>query len=512
MNTDVLIIQCDHWIRTNEVTKAIQAIKSVSIHNLERQQCLPFAKLARRTGLFNIGIRVLKSLVQSGTDIYLALTDAERAEFAVCLSRLGAYVEALKVVETISDSNDPDVCFARFSVMFVQWQYREALPYVQAMIDSSKSTAVQRLTGRVNLAAIHLFSGELELADQVLREARAQASTSQHQLLYFNTLEQSAHLEILRGRYDVAKRYIDEGNAIFGSLTGVYKLFLEKWEAILELKIRGLNLRTRSAIQGVQDKARAIGHFETVRECDFQLADATQDQNLFHKIYFGTLFEPYRNEMCKRFSVPVAELPESFYWTPSGQLGSKPDFVLDGLTGQIGRSSLKTNTMTLNLLRLLSKDFYKRFRLPEIFSHLYLDQMYDPNSSPARVHQLLKRTRSWISLNKVPLKIYEKDGGFYLWNTEPMAVKVNVANRVEFGPEAHLRQVLERADSSEISANRVCELLGVSLFTATACLRWGIKNGLILRLGRTKGAKYQILNERCLNHFRMRSRRFSSSV
>ncbi len=228
METKELIQKCDEWIKANQSSKVARALRKVSLNQLAREDCLPLARIARRSSQFKMGIRILKSLSQDETKTNQTLTKFERAELSVCLARLGAYTEALSIFETIDHEGDPDLCFAKLSVMFIQWKYKASQPIVEAMIQSEKSSDLQKLIGKVNLTAVHLFTRNLEQAEEVLRDSRKQAKALEHRLLYANSLEQSANLEILRADYSKAHFYIEKAKHAFGNSSDLYSLFLKK--------------------------------------------------------------------------------------------------------------------------------------------------------------------------------------------------------------------------------------------------------------------------------------------
>ncbi len=220
-------------------------------------------------------------------------------------------------------------------------------------------------------------------------------------------------------------------------------------------------------------------------------------------IYFGCIFPDYREQILRDFKLKPNDFPEHFLWTPTNSNNLTQAPVFSTLTGEfdLPHLKLKPHSIALNLIKVLSRDFYRGFSVAEIFAHLYPGEFYNTLSSPTRVHQALHRTRSLLSEMRLPLEIRNERGQFHLTNTSPIRLKVGLEQPIQYGCEAQFHYFLLKTDENVVSAKEVSHILDVSEFTAVACLNWGIEHRLVERIGHTKNARYSINRKACQDFF-----------
>jgi hypothetical protein len=77
----------------------------------------------------------------------------------------------------------------------------------------------------------------------------------------------------------------------------------------------------------------------------------------------------------------------------------------------------------------LTSDFYRPFRVASLHFRLYSDELFHPDSSPARVHEAVRRLRSWLKRHRLPLTVEEKGGSYRLAATSACSVRLPTETR-----------------------------------------------------------------------------------
>ncbi len=96
--------------------------------------------------------------------------------------------------------------------------------------------------------------------------------------------------------------------------------------------------------------------------------------------------------------------------------GSNSETIFDLRSGLITTSSTshQARGKVLELLEVLSRDFYKPQKITSLFSELFQNEYFDVNTSSDRVHQIIRRSRRWLSAEKLPFQIHSHQGNFKL--------------------------------------------------------------------------------------------------
>jgi hypothetical protein len=196
----------------------------------------------------------------------------------------------------------------------------------------------------------------------------------------------------------------------------VHQLILRKWIAIVGLLKHGPDEETLKNVAAVREEARSSGHGNTARDCDYFRALVTRDRQLFLKVYFGTPYPSFRRKMLAKFRGDTT-IPETFDWTgETADGGASVGTLLDLVEThhEPPRESLGQGTIVRLLLTVLSSNFYDFFSTAALHSRLYPESFYNPDTSPARVYNTVKRVRRWLTDNAIPLAIEERNGAYGL--------------------------------------------------------------------------------------------------
>ena len=93
---ETLVRECDAEIRAGRPQLAVQKLSHLGTSRIPREWRTPIAKLCRRTGLYNLGLRLLARIVCGPNS---QATAAEITEYSALLLRSGAVEEALEKLE-----------------------------------------------------------------------------------------------------------------------------------------------------------------------------------------------------------------------------------------------------------------------------------------------------------------------------------------------------------------------------------------------------------------------------
>jgi hypothetical protein len=207
------------------------------------------------------------------------------------------------------------------------------------------------------------------------------------------------------------------------------------------------------------------------------------DETLFQYLICGTPHLPYRLKACRSLGRP---LPSGVYrWGPT------EDPCLDLRTGDLTSGEpLKGGKKIHQLVSILLRDFYKPLSISEIFSELCPDEYFDINTSPARIHQVITRSRRFFEQQHIPVAISTIEPGFSLQIQGPFSFRVPFERGSVAGPQAQIEK-LRQFDASEFSVDDVSRHLNTSKPTARRILRWGVDQGHFVRIGAGPTTKYR---------------------
>lgn len=483
---DSLIHECDLDIRAGRPWKAAARISSLNLAKVPRKWRLPLAQICRRAGLYANGLRLLSTvnLSQNGT---LEATPAEAAEYAVLLLRSGAQFEALERLKKISPEDVPEVLLYRAYAHFSVWEYKIALPLIHQYLECALSDYAQ-LVARTNLAFAYAetrsYPEALKLLDENIRQTEIlglrQLQSTCH-TLRAQTHIQNQEFSLARVELETVKGLTDGANTNDGFLT-------VKWGLILQ----GLESKKLEPFDQLRDLAIVNHSWESWREADFYSLLVKENRERFVHLYFGTPFAEFREMMVRDFGSPPKQ--------QTYVLGRKSSPRFDLRTGLIdGREGLALGGNLHRLFERLLSDLYQPPRLAGLFSDLFRGEYYNIASSPARVHQLLWRTRQWLKDEEIPVVIDETDGFYSLCITGDFSFRVPIERFSLTSSDQKLNQLrIAIGESVIFTARDVQEKMAISKTSAHELLKRGLSQGQITRNGTKRIPTYMFMASQAL--------------
>lgn len=350
----------------------------------------------------------------------------------------------------------------------------------------------QRLVGKLNLAAALVPSGHYNEAIDLLSELESTLDPQKQLVLLSNTFEVRTQAELFRGDYAKAKIYLDRARSTHSFGQQIMGLIFKKWQIILDWKIKGNSSSIEDAIIKLQDHARENSFYELVRDCDYYRSQMTENADLYDRLILGTAHPNYG----LRFRNTVFEdrkASASYLWMGDGST-SAPEQVIDMANAKSidGSLILKPKQIHYQLIRLLSTDFYRPFKLGEVFESLFEDQYFDPHSSPQRVYMAVSRLRSFLKKAGYAANLTDASEGYLFRPTSGFGVLVHKEMKDEDPRMVYIRRLQGEFGFDDFNSAQAGGVLDLSARQSITILNWAIANDLILQSGRGKATHYSI--------------------
>lgn len=415
INYEERFAQIDQMIRQAQMSDAQAALRPLSPKKIPRVFAKSFADLARRVNLPLLAIKILNPIVRPRRPLLPKAQVSEIALYAALLAQIGARNEARNLLRDLDGSQNPEVYFYWLYVLIPEWDYQAAVIPMKKYIRSNQITEYQRLVGRINLAACYVYLADFRQAQRTLNTVLKQSSKMKAQLIYGNALELQAQLALSQNNFSLAEESLKKYIEATPNSSGIYRLYADKWYALMKLKMDGLTDSTKERLRSVQKQARYIESYETLRDLDYQMALMNKESSSKNLVYFGTPHRSYlkriRAHLFKDTAIPKHFQFDLFRRT---EVTSPPDFFLQSGRLMEGRIPLKAGQILHRCLEALLEDLYQPTSLGQLFSDLFPNEFFNPMTSPRRVLQTVHRLNLWFKANQLPLQVQSKNFQFSL--------------------------------------------------------------------------------------------------
>ncbi len=482
------IATVDAHIRAGEFEKARRALRSLKRAKIGFTFVEPIAALCRRAGLAELAVHVLNPHFSNTQERAKKPSDSLVIEYASSLSQIGAAEEAFLLLQKLDDKNSPRALFAMVTSLVPQWDYEGTIAYLKSFLNIEKKDAYMRLVAEINLAAAYVATERYEEAGRELKVIHNEAARTKSKLIQANALQLSAQCAILNGDWRGGEEALNQSAKLFEKTHDTrIGLFVEKWRTFLLLRRNGYSKNVGRQLEGVRTKARKVGHWETLRECDRYQADAQDNLELATHLYFGTRWPKYRDRIRKRFS-----LPTHYEWKPEGE--SEKVFELS--TGKYdGRTThLKLGQLPHAILNALCGDFYRPLRLATFHHLVFPNQSFNPVHSANCLHRALSRFRAWTKTNRLPFGVAYEEGLYRIELKKPVGFLLREGVPRE-RKDWQLTQLRRRLAAAEFRLTQVTTLLTVSASNARRLMQNAVSIGVIEKIGGGRGSRYRFVRD-----------------
>lgn len=475
-----LLKECEADVRAGQLQKAARALAHLNTAEVPRRLLLPFANLARRTGGYNLGLRLLSPLLYEDRNKWREKpTDKELAEYAVLLQKCGAVGEALQILSRIRAESVPETLLYRAFCHFNRWEYVESIPLLEQYLKADLAP-YPALVGRVNLSAALLSAERHDQASALLEETIAQTEREKHFRLLANCLEMRAQLRIFSQHYSLAGADLERAVQLLGVQSTFDQLYIQKWQAV----VQAFRAKSTTPLTEFARQAAAMNNWECLREADLHRLKLEFELDTFDRLVFGTPFRAYRERIC-RYLGKTEDREEYWYGDRNGK-------VFDLMNGEVnGEPVLNGGKKIHQVLAVLMRDLYAPMKVGALFAEIFPGDHFDINSSPDRLHQVLRRTRRWIAQSKLPFDLRFADGYYSLRVGTGLCVRLPL-HQQQVSTHALEFERLRRMLPPEFTRRQACAKLGLTLSSFNALINWSLEQNLVERHGQGRAVKYRL--------------------
>ena len=443
------------------------------------------ARLANRNNAYVLALRILYPFIREDREKKLVASSEILNIYATSLMWIGALEEAKNCLSRIDGLTD--ALLTEAFVLFAQWNYQQAIPLLLRYINSTKTTDYQKLVGKINLLASLIATGQLKeartLSDSLMKVL---SQNPLYRLLYGNSLELRAQIEILENSFEAALRTLNESEKALSKQAGRYLLYVRKWRAIAEIGISNQNQTALNNLALVKQEAVQLRNWETIRDCDFHLARLTNNQELQQRILLGTPYKGYHDRIQSIFNVSL-QTSRDLKYCPGNPLSQIQSIGLD--LNQVSENSFFTSS-SWPLIQLMTKDIYRPPRMGLVFSGLYKDEYFDPFTSPQRVRNSVFRFNEWAEACDNKFRIKVLNGDFILSGPEGVSVACTQNSRPLASWQAALKFFKSSNESRSFTSAELAKVLGITQRSASGILKKAVTSNKLQKISSGKNSRY----------------------
>lgn len=407
-------------------------------------------------------------------------------EYAGCLLEIGALSEAKMILRKF-DGLFPRSRFYLALLLFKEWDYAGAIPVLQRYLEEIPEDYHQMVV-RVNLAAADVINGRWDESRKLLHDLIPRLERERHHLLLGNCYEIESQTYFQTGEHQQALKILEQSERLLAETKNMGWLYCKKWQFLNRLSLAGrMTAELAAESEALRKTAQQMSSWETLRELDLYISKFNHNERLANHVYFGSPQTIYRERVRQMIgSVP---LKPTYAWVPSPSESSPILYDLQHVLSDSSQSFL-----VKKLLLTLASDYYAGFRSGHLFSQIFEGEFYNPETSPDRVFQLVRRLRRWMKEMNWNCKVMCPRDGYRLhfhdgsgiiahreWLETSLSEKTNVL-------ELNLRRSL---GDREFSSKDVSSLLSCSTRSANRVLRNLRAKGRVLSFGRGRFTRFK---------------------
>jgi hypothetical protein len=470
-------------------------LEKLEVKKVPRQEILGIANVARRAGFHRLALRLLNPIVRPKNKLAKTrATPGELVEYAIILFRLGVVEESRRILLSpeVKPCAESELYLA--FTYFGEWDYARAKKLLLSYIQDPAVAAYDKLIGLVNLAQAYVGNDEPDNAIEVLHAIIDQSKSRNYNLILANALQTYAEALIDKKEFAGVTKILKDIENVIGSSHYRYNLLVQKNLAVIDL----YKNKSAEAIVKVRNACQEKRVHELLRECDVTLAVATKDENLLHKVYFGTPYPAYRERLRRHWGKDL-KVPDNFIWDLNSESSTRSTHVFDVAAGVQLNSNveIKKGTSIYRLLNAFASNLYKTFKTEALFSMLFPDEHLIINTSSHRVYDTICRARDWMKENNLNFYIDEVHGEYSLKADIKYQLKIPQEFTLKTNVHGeHIKEMLTKLGDKQFSVGEVVTALQVSVATANRYLKEAVEMKLLERLGSGRATKYVLKRDK----------------
>ena len=397
--------------------------------------------------------------------------------------RNGSIREAHEIIESIDDGSLPEVGLYRGYCHIHRWESELAIPHLRGYIES-RALDYPTLVAKVNLASCLVTSARLDEAMVVIDELIKETEARRLGRLLGNALELRGQVHLQSRDLQACAADLDRAIGILSGEKSSDQLFVLKWKAILD----GIAQHDPRPIEKFREIARQRLHWESVRDCDFQILKLAFDPTLFNRLYFGTPYDSFRDRLEREFG--SASLSAQFVLGDTREGGPRLDLASGVWTGT--SVAMKPGGKPHQLMQIVLRDLYKPASIGAIFGDLFAGEYFDAFSSQNRVHQTIYRARELFEENGIPFEIRECNARYHFVSKGGGAVVLTNERAIGDTTAIVCGKILELFGAQRFTSEEARKALGMSKSAFHRFSEKALATNRLRRFGKTRSSSYEI--------------------
>jgi tetratricopeptide (TPR) repeat protein len=393
-----LIQDADRLINDHRMNEALSQLESLPAKRVPSAHRSALAALAVRLARPDLALGFLwKNIFEERP------SEEDLFAYGSSLRKAGLVRQSLRLLKTLPQN--PSVLLQEAFCHIGLWNQNEAKELLMAHQKEVSPSLKAFAVGQVNLASTLIA---LEDFDQALAliEAVQDLCEKNHYQLFLNCLEMTGQIHFHRGEHEKADRILKDALNRSMEQKSPTTLFVKKWFLLNQIR-RGEMDKKSPQVLAFLKEARSLGHWETLRDWDFQIARGTDNKALLIHNYYGSPEGGFRKKF--KALLPPTEVPAEYHWTDPRSSEKISHFI--DLYRPMG-TALPVGKALHRLMMALCCDFYRPWSIERIFDVLFEEEIFDPFSSPKRVYRQIEELRSF--LQPLPIEFKATQQGYRL--------------------------------------------------------------------------------------------------
>lgn len=476
----------DNLIKGGQLAKARQALLEIKsqysdLNKVSSKERVYYCSLLRRSDLSIEGIKILQPIIYPKARRANAANAEERLEYASCLVRLEILNEAEKVLKTI-DFNQYPIAYVRIGFLFItRWDYEQANDYFKNYIEHPLADPYNIKIAQLNLLQGLVYLRKVEEAWSFAKQLLKTFDPVENKLLLGAVYEFCAEIFRLKKDNVKAVMFIESAKDLLQGDQSLDEFLIRKQEGLILCQaVKQIGILTKLRKEAQQRK-----HYESIRDLDFHIALIKKNERLLNQVYWKTQSQFYKNRIRQLAEENKINLDVNFY-----QFGKNKGLCFDLSSHQLSGvlQNLKPHKSLAKLLTAFLVEGYKPLQIFDLFSIVFEDEIFFPDSSSDKMHQLIKRLRHYILKNNLPMQIVCKGKLYQLQITGHFSL--SSGNQYQSDWERRLREKVKHNYFNVIEAQKVWHC---SMRTALRRLADLKKKKYFLTSGKTRSTRYRFM-------------------
>lgn len=494
-------------------------IKLKKQHSIPRSCATKFSELARRNGLPLLSLRALKPFLYPKKILDAPPSPDELMHYAASLTVIGATSESRRILETLPyDSHPKGLLYLAFALIH-EWDYHKAIIPLRRYHEHSSLTDYERLIANLNLLNCFAALQDIESAQKTFEKIIGPAQAAGYAMIQANALELYAQTLIQQDKLTEALEALGKAESLIGGQFSIFLALIKKWQLTIAIKnarttesgiaagaakpmrLETMNAGDLSALQAqlviLRRQCAESGYWEVVRDIDLILAKATDDQELFNRVYLGSPFEHFRRRA--EMNLPKSLRKHTEAWIPLNARMRKDDSqkIPPPAIRPLALDVYERQKTTRPWLDLLTRDLYKPISLGAAHEFLFPHQHFNPDTSPKRVLNSIYRFNKVMKKDQIPLLIKIQKMEFSLESLGPDTLTLRIHHLKKRLPDpsdnglSDLLDLYDKIGLTLFDSKTGAHLMSRPHRSARHRLAKGLQEGLLRRLGSGTRTYYQ---------------------